>query len=574
MGKLYSIKYILKRFFIIITLLLLFISLFYTANLIGSSIRSKITENVHSLEKYAQSLALDFSAQANFNRTIISSDPNLSLLSISDYPDSKRLVSLYHLRQIINYHDLPYCITMLYDSDTDEAYYSSGIFWPGSQKPQQFYSFMHQLGIKVSQFSDYECNHWFYDHFSDNNYLIIQNRKNRANLCTLFCIENYIKQYPVPSVCPEAALAVFTDDSIVTRQDYLLSQQISLADLKGSVGNMHGTYKSGHFLCSSYLEDYGIGISVIIPFSTFMPLILEQSIPNLIILIILTAIFIILYKLASRFLLIPVTEISNISKLIEKSRGISITEPSRIIEISEIQQALTALIKNISELENDRQSEKEEKLHALLQYYQLQTKSHFFINCLKSLYGMLENGQTDKMKRMIIAFSNHLRYVFHDNLSLVPLELELQEVEDYYQILSLDSHKIFILNSDVDNSLKRFLVPPLIIQSFLENSYKYSEGRNGVLLFNIRIIKIIDEETAYLQIHLSDNGTGYPEDILDAINQPVNGIFDQSNVGINNLKRRMSILYENNSYMIFFNLPVGGACSIISVPLIPDRGND
>lgn len=574
MEKLFSVKFILKRFFIIITLLLLFISLFYTASLISSSIRSELTANAHALDEYVQSLTLDLSAQENFNRTIITSDPNLSLLSISDYPDSKRLSPLYHLRQIIKYHDLPYCITMLYDSDTDEAYYSSQSFWSDSTNQLQFFSFMHQLGIKVSQFSDFECNHWFYEHFTGNNYLIMQNRKNRANLCTLFCIENYIKQYPVPSISPDSVIAFFTDDGIVTNEDYLLSHRINLSDLKGSAEDTRTPYKGGHLLCSFYLEECGIGISVVTPFSVFMPLIGKQGIPNLIIILLLTVIFFILYKLASHFLLIPVTEISNISKLIETSRDISITEPSRITEINEIQQALTALIKDISALENDRQSEKEEKLHALLQYYQLQTKSHFFINCLKSLYGMLENGQTDKMKRMIIAFSNHLRYVFHDNLSLVPLELELQEVEDYYQILSLDSQKIFILDTDVDNSLKRFLVPPLIIQSFLENSYKYSEGRNGLLLFHIRIIRITDEETEYLQIHLSDNGAGYPEEILNAINRPVNGIFDQSNVGINNLKRRMSILYEDNSYMIFFNLPAGGACSIISVPLIPAMENE
>ena len=100
---------------------------------------------------------------------------------------------------------------------------------------------------------------------------------------------------------------------------------------------------------------------------------------------------------------------------------------------------------------------------------------------------MLENRQIDKMKLMIIAFSNHLRYLFHDNISTVPLFYELREIEDYYQILSLDSGKIFLLDVDVEESLKEYSVPPLIIQSFLENSFKYNNGKRGMVVFSVKI---------------------------------------------------------------------------------------
>lgn len=191
----------------------------------------------------------------------------------------------------------------------------------------------------------------------------------------------------------------------------------------------------------------------------------------------------------------------------------------------------------------------------------------------KSLYGMLENRQIDKMKLMIIAFSNHLRYLFHDNISTVPLSYELREIEDYYQILSLDSGKIFLLDVDVEESLKEYSVPPLIIQSFLENSFKYNDGKRGMVVFSIKIRTTVENDTPYMCIHMQDNGEGYPKEVLDAINQRVKYSFEEHHVGINNLKHRLSILYGENYSFAFYNLPSGGACSIISIPLDRKEGN-
>lgn len=51
---------------------------------------------------------------------------------------------------------------------------------------------------------------------------------------------------------------------------------------------------------------------------------------------------------------------------------------------------------------------------------------------------MLELHEYEKMQRMILAFSNYLRYIFHDNLKVVPLKYELEEVNDYYNIILMD----------------------------------------------------------------------------------------------------------------------------------------
>lgn len=78
----------------------------------------------------------------------------------------------------------------------------------------------------------------------------------------------------------------------------------------------------------------------------------------------------------------------------------------------------------------------------------------------------------------------------------------------------------------------------------------------------------MENDSAYMCIHMQDNGEGYPGEVLDAINQRVRFSFEDNHVGINNLKHRLSILYGEKYSFAFYNLPGGGACSTISIPLI------
>lgn len=83
-----------------------------------------------------------------------------------------------------------------------------------------------------------------------------------------------------------------------------------------------------------------------------------------------------------------------------------------------------------------------------------------------------------------------MRYVFHDNLLLVTLRSELDETQDYYQIMQMDRANPFLLNLEVDQSLLDCQVPPLVVQTFLENSFKYNPAHNRILRFLVQIDQI------------------------------------------------------------------------------------
>lgn len=180
-----------------------------------------------------------------------------------------------------------------------------------------------------------------------------------------------------------------------------------------------------------------------------------------------------------KILLYPLDQINAATKHLEQNDPASFLSDSHsnIIEYQNINNALSNLIEQKITLTNEKQAEAFEKDHARLQYYQMQTRSHFFINCLKSLYNMLESKEYEKNAADDIAFSNHLRYIFHDNLKLVTLQSELAEVNDYYNIILLDRVSPFILNTQVDETIASL---PGAVADHSDVSGKHSQIQQGI----------------------------------------------------------------------------------------------
>ena len=281
-------------------------------------------------------------------------------------------------------------------------------------------------------------------------------------------------------------------------------------------------------------------------------------------------IFLFIYRYTRRMLIYPLDEISEASR--RMAAGATDIEPREepVQELTEIHDALRNLVEQKVTLEQHRVSEAQEKEHALLQYYQLQTRSHFFLNCLKSIFNMVSRGERETTLRIITLFSNHLRYVFRDSLSLVPVRAELNEVEDYFHIIELERADHILLVKNIDPQLMDYPIPPLVIQTFLENFNKHNAQSSRILRFSIQIDRVNMEERDYVRLRLSDNGVGYDKEALKAMGAGTE-VFPQFHVGIQNLCRRMDILYHGQHQVAFYNNPGGGACSVIYLPWQPQE---
>lgn len=572
MDKRRSVKKLFRRSSWAVVVLLASATCAYGIYSVHAYARQLLDHSLTTLEKYTATLSEDLDMLKEFNHNMVYANPSFQLLTLNNYADSKRVVEQYNLRQIMLSHTPTYGVTMLYDHAQDTAYYVQGNRVSRDQvRNNELNGYLHQLGKEPEGFGFEKYDAWFASSDGYDPYMVLMNNHGRATLLSLFNIRAYLERSPVPNYTDESSVIIFSSKDILVGGDVAERHGIDTDTLLRSVQRDGAVSVPGFILHTVQLEGYGIGVCVVTPFSTLVTHVVPQLAFLAFVVLLAAGVIFVFYRALSGVLVLPLQEIGVMSQQLRDKEGQreEVQPPSvNFEEFEVIKNALADLRDDITALEMEKHEKESQREHALLQYFQLQTRSHFFLNCLKSLYSMLENGEHGRMKSMILGFSNHLRYIFQDNLSVVTLESELKEVNDYHRILLLDSSRILLLRQEVPPDLLACKVPPLIIQTFLENAYKYNERTGVPLSFHIQVSRVDYNGGEYLQIHCSDNGCGYSPQVLERINHEPCGVFDQLNVGINNLRRRMSIVYKGDFHTIFYNLPTGGACSVIFVSIL------
>lgn len=251
---------------------------------------------------------------------------------------------------------------------------------------------------------------------------------------------------------------------------------------------------------------------------------------------------------------------------IGKGSAAELREEYFIEEFKQVDAAFNHMTNQINQLKIVAYEHEIERQKAELQHLQLQIRPHFFLNCLKSLYGMAQQQSYERIQHMILAISNHLRYNFKDNLQLVSLHQEVEHVLNYIRIQQIGHHVPPLCECSIDSALKDFIIPPLSIQAFVENSVKYAMKPNEQLRIEIKAILLESDDGDYADITIQDNGDGFVSSILHELNHGDSNFYTDIHIGISNVRHRLSMLYGERAMLAFFNTDTGAVAEII-VPI-------
>ena len=146
------------------------------------------------------------------------------------------------------------------------------------------------------------------------------------------------------------------------------------------------------------------------------------------------------------------------------------------------------------------------------------------------------------------------------------MEQELRHVENYLNIQKeryLDRFDFFV---EWEVAARSLLLPPLIIQTFVENCIKY--GMAGDRKTFIYALASRKEHCHNLMI--ADTGNGFSEATLERLSHFIETREHQEGlgVGIENAIERMDILYEQRVEIRVRNALSGGAVVELSLPLM------
>ncbi|MCZ4243589.1 histidine kinase [Pedobacter punctiformis] len=139
---------------------------------------------------------------------------------------------------------------------------------------------------------------------------------------------------------------------------------------------------------------------------------------------------------------------------------------------------------------------------------QAQLNPHFIFNAIANLQGLVTSGDTREFLRYLAAFSKLLRSILEQSRKdFIDLDEEISSLDNYLQLQQMRFTGLFEYHITADDnlSLENILIPPMLIQPFVENSIEHgfrNIQHKGIL--NI-IFKVENDQ---LVINVDDNGSG------------------------------------------------------------------
>lgn len=247
-------------------------------------------------------------------------------------------------------------------------------------------------------------------------------------------------------------------------------------------------------------------------------------------------------------------------------------ENSSVIEFAEAGKVLNELADEINRLKIDIYEEQIARQKTELDYLSLQIRPHFYLNCLNIIYSMVEAGRTKEIQEIILQVSVYLRYIFRRNMEPVTIEKELAFTESYLKVTECLNRESYPCQFHIEEGLQDFPVPPLLIQTFVENSLKHNRDTREGFYVAVRVDEPRGEEKRICRITISDYGKGFPPEFAEQLNA---GQLSEDNsgyhVGIRNALMRLKLLYGDGALIRFGTEEGGGGRVTI---LIPETGGE
>ncbi len=179
--------------------------------------------------------------------------------------------------------------------------------------------------------------------------------------------------------------------------------------------------------------------------------------------------------------------------------------------------------------ERDWMQAEKAKITAELELLKAQVHPHFLFNTLNNIYSFsLESSP--KTPELILKLSSLLRYMLYDcKAEQVLLEKEIQVMKNYIDLEKERYGNKIEISLNITGDLKDHYTSPLLLLPFLENAFKH--GTSDQL------------EKPWLSMDLTVKQNTMKCKIANSKNEQV--VVSENGIGIQNVKKRLELLYPN-----------------------------
>jgi sensor histidine kinase YesM len=178
---------------------------------------------------------------------------------------------------------------------------------------------------------------------------------------------------------------------------------------------------------------------------------------------------------------------------------------------------------------------KQQQLMAEVNNLKSQIAPHFLFNTLNNLYGLAVE-KSDKLPDLMLRMSELLRHSLYETQKpLVPVNEEINVLKSYIKLESLrleDDLKLHFVNTIPEDA--PYQIAPLILIVFMENAFKHA--------------KHVPSEPIHIAVKMTLDDGWFSLIIRNNYNK--NRKESAIGIGLNNVKRRLEVLYPNQQHQL------------------------
>lgn len=235
-------------------------------------------------------------------------------------------------------------------------------------------------------------------------------------------------------------------------------------------------------------------------------------------------------------------------------------------EIGKLHQSFDAMAERIQHLVNTNYRYQILNRDARLKALESQINPHFLYNTLETVNWRAKALKDDTISNIVQSLAALLRATLSNEKSLVPLNYELNLVNNYITIqkIRFEERLLFrFYDSECTENLKNALVLPLTIQPLLENAIRYGMEE---MTETCEISVYPYQRGDFLIIEVANQGSFFEENLLENLQ---NGSKSSHGFGIGllNINQRIQMLF-GDAYGLSFRNEEDKAIAIITLPFI------
>lgn len=200
---------------------------------------------------------------------------------------------------------------------------------------------------------------------------------------------------------------------------------------------------------------------------------------------------------------------------------------------------IVSTVLTVSEYDKERKVKeaklREDKMEAELKFLRSQINPHFLFNALNNIY-TLSYMNLPTAPDKIAQLSEMLRYLLYDcNEERVELSKEISYLHNYIDFQQLKTKDNQNINFDINVKNNSRLIPPVLLEPFVENAFKYSRLEED------------EDDAGFVSILLKETEDQLIFEVKNSINpqRTINNDPTKGGIGINNVQKRLELIYPN-----------------------------